>query len=189
MSGLPVSDLKCPICGAGVKWFCQDTGSADCQDGGNVSRRIPGGKGPPCRWAGTRLKRVDGRVVTDGPIRTDLGPAAVNPYPIGTPEHERFAEVVFLPFAAALARARARWTVVQRDGRWVVNDAEHTDRRDAEFDRRALVVMTTVELMGFDEDVQASVAESVEAGVRLTRSLIRECAESWAESKAEGGGR
>lgn len=183
---IPVSALRCPICGAGVKWSCTDTGSADCQDGGNVSRRLPGGKGPPCRWAGTPLRRVDGAVVTDGPVRTNLNPAFVNPYPVGTADHDAFARNCFLPFTAAHARARARWTIEQRGSRWLINGTEHEARRDAEFDRRMLVVMTTVELMGFDDDVQASVAESVESGARLTASLIRECAESWAESQ---GGR
>lgn len=77
----PAADaMRCPKCGAGVKWSCgagAEGGHAECQDGRMVSRRFPG-RGEPCSWSGARVIRVGDDVVPDptdprwGPRGTEL---------------------------------------------------------------------------------------------------------------------
>lgn len=65
-SFIPVDDprVRCPLCGAEVKWACgsrmsvRPGGHADCQDGGKVSRRFPGKLRAPCPWAGAPVFRL-----------------------------------------------------------------------------------------------------------------------------------
>lgn len=62
-----LADMCCPLCGAEVKWSCgasSTTGTAECQDGRTVSRRLPG-RGEPCLWRGARVIRVGDDVVPD----------------------------------------------------------------------------------------------------------------------------
>ena len=74
MGAIPVDKLRCPLCGATVKWSCgttdYPTGRAHCEMGGNVSRRV--GSGPVCMWRGTKLVRVAGEVVAPLPISHGL---------------------------------------------------------------------------------------------------------------------
>lgn len=71
------SDVRCPLCGATVKWSCHTgvaTGKVDCQNGLMVSRRLPN-KGAACMWAGTVCYRVkDETVCVDMPLPTEVFP-------------------------------------------------------------------------------------------------------------------
>lgn len=65
-----ISEAKCPLCGASVKWSCSGEdggrGMAYCQDGRMVSRRYPGILKTPCSWPGAAVVRLcNGHVCPD----------------------------------------------------------------------------------------------------------------------------